>query len=79
MLVVLRRLCAEPRHGFPLSSREIARRCGFDHKHIDNIERRALRRLRALVPPEMRAELASMLSRSRVRATARNTSNSPTA
>jgi hypothetical protein len=37
------------------TTREIAKATGFDHEHISNITRQALRKLRRLLPPDARA------------------------
>lgn len=68
MLVALRRLCAEPRHGIPLSTRQIARACGFDKEHILNIERSALRKMRLRLPPDVREAFNELIARHRIAA-----------
>jgi len=65
MLEALRLLCKRNRHGRPLSSREIAKACDFDHQTILLIERSALRKMRARLPTEMRAALSALLARDR--------------
>jgi DNA-directed RNA polymerase sigma subunit (sigma70/sigma32) len=65
MLVALRKLCAQPRHGIPLSTRQIARATGFDKEHILNIERSALRKMRNRLPPDVKDAFNELLARDR--------------
>lgn len=69
MLEVLRRLCAKRRNGVPMSSREIARACGYDHQHILNLERSALRKMRLRLPPDVRESFDELIARHRTTAT----------
>ncbi len=73
MLVALRRLCKKPRHGLPLSSREIARACDFDHQNILLIERSALRKMRNRLPKDFRASFDEWIARDRETATPKKT------
>lgn len=72
MLEVLRKLCARPRHGVPMSSYAIGKACDFDHQAILLIERSALRKMRKLLPPEVRAAFDELMSRDRVAGVPKN-------
>lgn len=64
----LRRLCLRPRHGIPLSAGKIALEVGCSKKHIFNIQRRALRKMRDRLPKEVRAEFDELIARDRTAA-----------
>lgn len=58
----LQRLCAAQRPGESLSRKRIARECGVDKETIRNIERSALKKLRARLGPAAVRQLREMLS-----------------
>lgn len=61
----LRQLCDTRDRHQVFSEREIARFCGCDHETIRKIGRRALKKLRLRLPPEVRDEFAAFLAKDR--------------
>ena len=73
LLDVLRALCRTRQRGQVFSTRALARATGFSPKYIQNTERSALRKMRNRLPPDVRAEFDSLISKFRSRASSRET------